>query len=159
MALSENGWPGQALADVASLVLIVGAAGAFARVVQNVGVGEMLAEQLVGMPMGLLLPFAIAMAVKIAHGSSMLAIITAAAFTQPLLGQVGLDDDTGRALCAVAIGAGAMVASHPNDTLFWTFTRLCRLTPAQGFRLLTLGTVVQGLAAAATLSVLAAVLR
>ncbi len=89
----------------------------------------------------------------------MLAIITTAGLIQPSLTPLGLDDETGRALSAVAVGAGSMVASHVNDTLFWTFTRLCKLTPAQGLRLLTLGTLVQGTAAATALLAISAVVR
>ena len=149
----------RALAGAAPLAMLVAAVGAFSQVVENVGLAEMLLEKLTGLPLGILLPFLLAAVVKLVYGSSTVAVITAAGFVQPLLPQLGLDDQSGRALCAVAVGAGSMVASHVNDTLFWTFTRLCNLTPAQGLRLLTLGTLVQGVAAAVTLLVISAVVR
>lgn len=158
LLLSET-WVGQALTQAAGTAMLIGAAGAFSRVLQNAGLDSMLGDALADIRLGILLPFAIAAAMKLAQGSSMLAIITTAGLIQPSLPQLGLADETGRALCAVAVGAGSMVASHVNDTLFWTFTRLCRLTPAQGLRLLTLGTLVQGAAAAATLLAIVAVVR
>lgn len=158
LLLSEN-WIGQALTQAAGTAMLVSAAGAFSRVLQNAGLDSMLGDALADVHLGILLPFAIAAAMKLAQGSSMLAIITTAGLIQPSLSQLGLDDENGRALCAVAVGAGSMVASHVNDTLFWTFTRLCRLTPAQGLRLLTLGTLVQGAAAAAALLAIVAVVR
>lgn len=158
LPLSE-GWVGQALTQAAGTALLVGAAGAFSRVLQNAGLDSMLADELSDVRLGILLPFAIAAAMKLAQGNSMLAVITTAGLIQPSLPQLGLDDETGRALSVVAVGAGSMVASHLNDTLFWTFTRLCRLTPAQGLRLLTLGTLVQGTAAAAALLAITALVR
>ncbi len=159
IALPSENWTAQALVQVASIAMLVGAAGAFSRVLQNSGLDSMAAEALTDAPIGIMLPFAIASAMKLAQGSSLLAIISTAGLLQPSLPQLGLDDQSGRALCAVAVGAGSMVASHVNDTLFWTFTRLCNITPAQGLRLLTLGTLVQGVAAAVTLLVISAVVR
>lgn len=150
---------GQALTQAAGTALLIGVAGAFSRVLQNAGLDSMLGDDLAGVRLGILLPFAIAAAMKLAQGSSMLAIITTAGLMHPSLTSLGLDDESGRALSAVAVGAGSMVASHVNDTLFWTFTRLCKLTPAQGLRLLTLGTLVQGTAAATALLAISAVVR
>lgn len=157
-ALSEKGWPEPALTHVAGLVLIVGAVGAFARVVQNVGLGETLAENLLSMPIGILLPFCMAVAIRVVYGSMMLATIIAAGLMQPVVAQAGLDSDMGRALCAVAIGAGAMVTPHVNDSLFWVFTRLVGLSTVDGLRLLTLGAAVQGAVAAAILTMMASLL-
>ena len=158
LALPEKGWPESALTRVAGLVLTVGAVGAFARVVQNVGLGEILAEQLLPIPIGILLPFCMAMVIRVVYGSMMLATIIAAGLMQPVVAQAGLDSDTGRALCAVAIGAGAMVTPHVNDSLFWVFTRLVGLSTVEGLRLLTLGAAVQGAVAAAILTVMASLL-
>jgi GntP family gluconate:H+ symporter len=157
--LSENGWAGEAVARAAVTLLIVGAGGGFARVLQNAGIGEGLADVLTGAPLGILLPFAVAAVLKTAQGSSMLAVITTAGIIAPLLGMLGLEGETARALTVVAIGAGATVVSHANDSLFWVVTRLTGLSPAQGYPLLTLGTLLQGAVAAAMLAAIAAILR
>ena len=54
-----------------------------------------------------------------------------------------------KALTVVAIGAGAMVVSHANDSFFWVVTQFSNMSPDVGYRLQTVGTLVQGLVAAA----------
>jgi len=157
--VSEAGWLGQAIRNVAATVLIVGAGGGFAKVLQNSGIGLPVAELIASAELGLVVPFAIAALMKTVQGSTMVAIITAAGFTQLLLPELGLDGETARALTVVAIGAGAMVVSHANDSLFWVVSRSFGMTPGQGYGLLTIGTLVQGgVAAIALLLIQAAVL-
>lgn len=153
--LAENGWAGQAVARAAATLLIVGAGGGFARVLQNAGVGDAVADALAGAPLGILLPFLIAAVLKTSQGSSMLAVLTTAGIVVPMLGPLGLEGETARDLTVVAIGAGAMCVSHANDSLFWVVTRLTGLSTAQGYRLLTLGTLSQGIVAAALLATVA----
>ena len=87
---------------------------------------------------------------------STVAIITTASLVAPLLGALGLDGETSRALVVVAIGAGSMVVSHANDSYFWVVTQFSNMSVQQGYRLQTLGTLVQGSAAALTLWVVSA---
>jgi H+/gluconate symporter-like permease len=49
------------------------------------------------------------------------------------------------ALVTVAIGAGATVASHVNDTGFWLVKQYLGLTEAQTFRSWTIGATIAGL--------------
>ena len=60
---------------------------------------------------------------------------------------VELDAAHEHALTTVAIGAGAMMVSHANDSYFWVVIQFSKMTLAKGYRLQTLGTLVQGLAA------------
>ena len=53
-----------------------------------------------------------------------------------------------RALIVVAIGAGSMVVSHANDSFFWVVTQFSNMTPEQGYKLQTMGTLFQGTVAA-----------
>jgi GntP family gluconate:H+ symporter len=69
----------------------------------------------------------------------------------PLLGTLGLETPTAKALVVVAIGAGSMVVSHANDSYFWVVTGLSGMTVKQGYKLQTLGTLVEGAAAALAL--------
>ncbi|HNY88117.1 MAG TPA: GntP family permease, partial [Candidatus Hydrogenedentes bacterium] len=75
----------------------------------------------------------------------------------PLLAPLGLEGDTARALVVVAIGAGSMMVSHANDSFFWVVTQFSGMTVNQGYRLQSLGSLVTGLAAAATVWAAAAV--
>jgi GntP family gluconate:H+ symporter len=152
--LSSGGWVGEAILAAATIIIITGAGGAFGKVLQNSGIAKIIGENLTGSPMGILLPFVIAAGIKTAQGSSTVAIITTASLVAPLLASLGLDSDTAKALVVVAIGAGAMVVSHANDSFFWVVTQFSGMDVQTGYRLQTLGTLVQGTAAAATVYVI-----
>jgi Gnt-I system low-affinity gluconate transporter len=61
-----------------------------------------------------------------------------------LIGSAGLGPDR-IALVTVAIGAGATVVSHVNDTGFWLVKQYLGLTEAQTFRSWTVGATIAGL--------------
>jgi GntP family gluconate:H+ symporter len=75
------------------------------------------------------------------------AIGTTASIMAPLLAPLGLAGPTAKALTVVAIGAGAMVVSHANDSYFWVVTGFSGMTVKQGYKLQTVGTLVEGTAA------------
>ncbi len=152
--LSSGGWVGEAILAAATIIIITGAGGAFGKVLQNSGIAKVIGENLTASPLGILLPFVIAAGIKTAQGSSTVAIITTASLVAPLLVSLGLDSDTAKALVVVVIGAGAMVVSHANDSYFWVVTQFSNMDVKTGYRLQTLGTLVQGLAAAATVYVI-----
>lgn len=148
--VSERGWVGEAAERAASLLLITGAAGAFAKVLQNTGMPELMAERLLDLPLGgalaLLLPFLAAATMKMLQGSSIVAVITAAGMMEPLLAPLGLQGDWGRALAVAAIGAGSITATHVNDPYFWLVDGHTRLGVAATLRLFSLASLLQGLA-------------
>ncbi|MCU0536461.1 MAG: GntP family permease [Hydrococcus sp. Prado102] len=146
--LSERGWVGAALLDSTSIILITGAGGSFGRVLQESGIADTLGNSLAGGNLGILMPFIIASAIKTAQGSSTVAIVTTATLLAPLLGALGLEGEVDRALCVIAIGAGAMVVSHANDSYFWVVSQFSRMNTKTAFQLQTLGTLVEGVAAA-----------
>jgi GntP family gluconate:H+ symporter len=153
--LSNSGWIGQAVLSAATIIIITGCGGAFGKVLQNSGIDGVVKEYL-GESVGLSiwLPFMIAAALKTAQGSSTVAIVTTAGIVSPLLATLGLEAATAKALVVVAIGAGSMVVSHANDSYFWVVTGLSGMTVKQGYRLQTLGTLIEGCAAAGTLTII-----
>ena len=156
--LSASGWVGQAVVAAATIIIITGCGGAFGKVLQNSGIADVVKGYL-GESAGLSiwLPFIIAAALKTAQGSSTVAIITTAGIVAPLLGTLGLESPTARALAVVAIGAGAMVVSHANDSYFWVVTGLSKMSVKQGYKLQTLGTLIEGGTAAVTLWIISLV--
>ena len=156
--LSTTGWVGEGLAKGAVIILITGAGGAFGKVLQDSGIAERLGTELGGLSLGIWLPFLLAAAIKTAQGSSTVAIITTASIAVPLLSALGLDAPIGRTLAVLAIGAGAMVVSHANDSYFWVVTQFSGMDTNTGYRLQTLGTLVQGVAAALVIWVLGLIL-
>jgi GntP family gluconate:H+ symporter len=155
--LSDKGLVGKAILDAAIIIIITGAGGAFGKVLQNSGIANLVGDTLANTPLGILMPFVIAAGIKTAQGSSTVSIITTAGLMTPLLTPLGLDSETAKALVVVAIGAGAMVVSHANDSFFWVVTQFSNMSPETGYKLQTLGTLVQGAVAGAAVWATAAI--
>ena len=158
--LADSAWTSRILGEAAGVALIVAAAGGLQRLCQETGMAEMLGERLLGWHVagyaGLVIPFSVAAVMKTLQGSSLVAAITTAGMVQPILAPLGLGDETGKALAALAIGAGAMTMSHVNDEFFWLVTANAGMSPPRGIAAVTVGTLVQGLAALAALLIIAA---
>lgn len=146
--LATTGWVGKALADASNIILITGAGGIFGTILQNSGIADVLAESLSGANLGIWLPFLLCAAIKTAQGSSTVALITTASIVAPLLLTMGFETEIDKALVVAAIGAGAMVVSHANDSGFWILTQFSGIDVKTGYRVYTLGTLVVGCSAA-----------
>ncbi len=155
--VSMNGWIGQAVLSAGVIILITAAGGAFGRVLQNSGVAKILGEQLAKTRLGIWLPFIIAAAIKTAQGSSTVSLITTSALLAPLLGSLGFTSNLAKALVTVAIGAGSMVVSHANDSYFWVVTQFSNMDVKTGYKLQTLGSLVQGLVSIVTIWIISLV--
>lgn len=154
--VSPSGWVGEAVQAAATIIVITGCGGAFGKVLQNAGIADVVSDSVgTGSAWGIWLPFILAAAIKTAQGSSTVAIITTATIVGSLLAPLGLADPMGRALAVIAIGGGAMVVSHANDSYFWIVTQFSGMTVQQGYRLQTLGTLIEGIVVAVTVWVIA----
>ena len=142
--LSTTGWVGQALTDASNIILITGAGGIFGTILQNSGIATTLADTLSTANLGIWLPFMICAAIKTAQGSSTVALITTASIIAPLLLSMGFVSEVDKALVVAAIGAGAMVVSHANDSGFWILTQFAGIDVKTGYKVYTLGTFVVG---------------
>ena len=142
-------WPAQTLADMswAPLLLAVGAAGGLGRVLDERGIADLIAEQAMRPELGLLAPFLAAAIVKTLQGNSLSAVLTASGMTEPMLGALGLDSATGRALAASAAGAGAIAVTHVNDPLFWIAAAMSGLSLRRALLAISLGSAAVALAA------------
>lgn len=156
--LSASGWVGEAVLAASTIIIITGCGGAFGKVLQNSGISKFVTTHLgETTSLSILLPFVIAAALKTAQGSSTVAIITTAGIVAPLLDSLQLATPTGRALAVVSIGAGSMVVSHVNDSYFWVVTGFSKMGIKEGYRLQTLGTLVEGCTAAGVLWLIATI--
>ncbi|UCD60847.1 MAG: GntP family permease [Flavobacteriaceae bacterium] len=142
--LSTTGWVGRALTDASNIILITGAGGIFGTILQNSGIATTLADTLSTANLGIWLPFMLCAAIKTAQGSSTVALITTASIIAPLLISMGFATEVDKALVVAAIGAGAMVVSHANDSGFWILTQFSGIDVKTGYRVYTLGTFVVG---------------
>lgn len=146
--LSTTGWVGKAMTDASNIILITGAGGIFGSILQESGIADTLAQALSGASLGIWLPFLLCAAIKTAQGSSTVALITTASIMAPMMASLGFDTEIQKALVVSAIGAGAMVVSHANDSGFWILTQFSGIDVKTGYRVYTLGTLVVGTFAA-----------
>ncbi|RSN43263.1 GntP family permease [Actinomadura sp. WAC 06369] len=157
-------WVGEGLSDAAIILVITGAGGAFGAVIKATPIADYIKSLIgdgsaVAGPVALLVLFALAALLKTAQGSSTAALIITSTLAQPLLPALGLDVmmgnvPVGQVLAVMAIGAGAMVVSHVNDSYFWVVTQFSGMSVSTAYRAQTAATLVQGVTAIAFVLVL-----
>jgi len=140
-------WTSKAIESSAIILVITAAGGALGMVLRASGVGTYLGTTLAQAHMGILLPFIIAAAIKTAQGSSTVSLVTTSAILFPMLQQLGWTTSPQKALVVLAIGAGAMVVSHANDSYFWVVAKFSDMKVDQAFKLQTLGSLITGIGA------------
>jgi GntP family gluconate:H+ symporter len=107
----------ECLAPTANITLVIGAGGGFGRILQDSGVSQaIVAVALHAHVSLLLLGWLVAALIRLATGSSTVAMTTAAGILAPiLLHSPGVRPE----LLAIATGAGSLIFSHVNDGGFW----------------------------------------
>jgi len=86
-------------------------------------------------------------------------MVTTPAIIGPMLPEMGLTSPVALALVVLAIGAGAMVVSHANDSYFWVVTRFTGIEDVTiGYKTQTMATFLEGMAAITAIMVLGAIL-
>lgn len=135
---------GKGLRDAAVILMITGIGGAFGGIISYMPLGSYLQEWDLTF-LGLLLPFLMAAVMKTAQGSSTVAIITVSALMLELLPVLGLDTTSGKILCIMAIGCGAMTVSHANDSYFWVVSQFSGMSLSTAYKTLTVASLIQGL--------------
>ena len=142
-----NGWIGEGVKDGANIIMITAAGGGLGAVIAASGVGNYIGEALSSYNFGIFLPFIIAAALKTAQGSSTVAIVTTAQIIAPMLASLGLGSPMGGVLATLAIGSGAMVVSHANDSYFWVVTQFSDMDLNTAYKAQTVATLIQGVVA------------
>jgi gluconate:H+ symporter, GntP family len=135
----------EAAEKAGSILVIIGAGGAFGAVLAATQLGKHFSETLPLGTLGILFPFLLTFILKTAQGSSTVAIITAAAIVQPLLPALGLDTNTGRLLAVLSMGGGSMMISHANDAYFWVISRFGEIEMKAMLRVYSAATILMGL--------------
>jgi Gnt-I system low-affinity gluconate transporter len=150
--LMKSGWERDALQKIMMralepagiVVLVTGAGGVFKQVLTDSGAGQVLATSLAGLSVGpYAFAFLIALVVRVAQGSATVAMITAAGLAGPLQQALGLDSIQS-ALMVTAIAAGAISASHVNDSGFWLVSRYLQLDEADTLKSWTVVSTIAG---------------
>ncbi len=107
----------ECLAPTANITLVIGAGGGFGRILQDSGVSQAIVSVAMHAHVSLLLlGWLVAALIRLATGSSTVALTTAAGILAPILLQSpGVRPE----LLAIATGAGSLIFSHVNDGGFW----------------------------------------
>jgi len=107
----------ECLAPTATITLLVGAGGGFGRILQDSGVSQAIVTLALHTHVSLLLmAWMVAALIRLATGSSTVAMSTAASIVAPIaLHSTGVRPE----LLAIATGAGSLIFSHVNDGGFW----------------------------------------
>lgn len=109
---------------IASILLILGAGGAFSRVLVDSGTGAYiagLAQQFQLNP--LTFGWLVATFLRVATGSATVSMTTAAGIVSPLVMQSAVRPE----LMVLAVGGGALMLSHVNDAGFWIVKEYFRM--------------------------------
>lgn len=148
------------LMTVGPILFITAAGGVLGRVIAVSDMVPFITKNVKSLEgMGVLFCFLVAAILKTAQGSSTVAIITTAAIAAPLLPLLGLGTPILATLAVMAIGAGAMTVSHANDSYFWVVTNFSDLKTEQGYKVQTIGTLVEGISAAVAIYILTLFLK
>ncbi len=146
------------------IILITAAGGAFGEMLKAAGIGPAI-ERLVSAHTGqslsgvmlLCLGFAISCVLKIAQGSTTVAMMTASAMVAPMVpssGSLGFHP----VYLATAIGCGGMVGAWMNDSGFWVFAKMGGFTEGETLKSWTALLVVTGFTGLLTSIILSIVL-
>lgn len=107
-----------AIVDISAVLFIVAGAGALKEIFTVSGIGDEIANTLMGLNIHpLLLGWLISATIRVCMGSATIAGLTTAGIIAPLMPQTHADPN----LMVLAIGAGSLIASHVNDSGFWLF--------------------------------------
>ncbi|MCL2066426.1 MAG: GntP family permease [Treponema sp.] len=135
----------ETLKIVGPILFITAAGGVLGRVISSTDLVPYIRENAGALSaVGIFFPFLLSAILKTAQGSSTVALVTSSAILYPMLGSLGLDTPVRAALCVMAVAAGAMTVSHANDSYFWVVTNFGGMTPEQGYKTQTLGTLIHG---------------
>lgn len=122
---------GEAVKDVAMILLIIAGAGTLKEILLISGVSQEIASYLGGLPIHpLVLGWMMAAIIRICLGSATIAGLTAAGMIYPLVAAGGVNAN----LMVLSIGAGSLMFSHVNDTGFWLFKEYFNLTVKETLR-------------------------
>jgi len=122
------------------IILIIAASGGFGVALQAAGIGPVIERAFVGraaasgMGSGLIflfLGFGVASLMKIAQGSSTVAMITTAAMLAAMLPASGRSLPFHTVYVATAIASGSLVGTWMNDSGFWLFSKMGGVTEVE----------------------------
>ena len=118
----------EAINSAGLIILVTGAGGAFGAVINESGIGDHLITTMQNWSIPvLLLAFIFSQILRASLGASTVALVT----TSSIMGPLAFDLGVAPILLGLAICAGAIGLSLPNDSGFWVVNKFGKLTIPQ----------------------------
>lgn len=146
----------QAATQSGIILAITGAGGAFGAIINATGIGERLVGSMTGMTKGagiamIAAAFIISQVLRAAQGSTTVALVTTSAIFSPIVaGMAGVSP----ILVGLAICAGGIGISLPNDSGFWVINRISKFDVQETIKVWTVGGTIAGVTALAVIVVI-----
>ena len=141
----------KAIADGGLVILISGAGGAYGGMLNESGVGTYLVNTMTGWSIPiLLLAFLFSQILRVSLGNTTLALITASTVLGPMAYELGASP----LLLGLAVCAGGIGLSLPNDSGFWVVNKFSGLSVADTLKTWTVGGTLAGITALGMVHVL-----
>lgn len=142
-------------ADSAGLILLItGAGGAFGKVLSTSGIGDYLVTSMSDMSISpIVLGFLLSALLRASQGSATVALVT----TSSILGPAIAGTRVSPVLVGLAICAGGIGFSLPNDSGFWVLSRFSGITVEETLQSWSVGGTLASLAVFAVVMIIAAI--
>ena len=146
----------ESFAPIAAVLVILAAAGGLSGVLRDSGAAQATVSLALNAHMQpLVLAWLLAAVVRIAMGSSTVAMAVAAGILAPMAGHLGVRPE----LLVLATGTGSVILSHVNDPGFWMIQSFFKLDLKETLSTWTVLETVLSVAGLGMTLLLAAVLR
>lgn len=139
----------EASVSIGGILIITGAGGSFGNIINQTAIGTGLKDILTGMAgtasVGILLviiAFLISQVLRSAQGSTTVALVTTSSIMGPIVAGIA---GVSPVLVGLAICAGGIGGSLPNDSGFWVVSRFGKLSVQETFKTWTIGGSISGL--------------
>ncbi|MFC4712880.1 GntP family permease [Planococcus dechangensis] len=151
IAIPNNRLYSDAISSAGIIILITGAGGAFGAVINSSGIGDHLITTMQNWSIPvLLLAFIFSQILRASLGSATVALVTTSSILGPMIAELGVSP----ILLGLAICAGGIGLSLPNDSGFWVVNRFGKLTVPQTLLAWTGGGFIAGVTALITVLIL-----
>ena len=140
------------------ILAITGAGGAFGKIINDTGIGKQLVAAMSGLTGGagmaiIISAFIISQVLRAAQGSTTVALVTTSAIFAPVMASL---PNVSPVLVALAICAGGIGLSLPNDSGFWVGNRFSKFSVKQTMQVWSAGGTVSGVTALIVLLIISA---
>lgn len=138
-------WFSEGVVDSAPIIAITAAGGSFGAILKALPIADALSGSLLGLGIGIFVPFIIAAALKCAMGASTVAMIVTSTMMAPLMPSLGYTSEFAKVLVIMAIGIGSMFVSHANDSYFWVVSQFSDMDTKAAYKCQTGMTAVMSI--------------